>query len=122
MINHRLVGREPRKPSFFTLYKRFQSLCDNIQRCGSASPRWSSSGHDKGIHANEFAGSLDFNQHTEGELFLRALLEVQSAFIHKDKYVPCQGALNSKAANFTLALDSVLRPVETVDTQKRRLS
>ena len=29
-------------------------------------PRWSSSGHDKGIHDNEFAGRLDFNQDTEG--------------------------------------------------------
>ena len=28
--------------------------------------RWSSSGHDKGIYGNEFAGRLDFNQHTEG--------------------------------------------------------
>jgi len=26
--------------------------------------RWSSSGHDKGMHDNEFAGRLDFNQYT----------------------------------------------------------
>ena len=27
-------------------------------------PRWSSSGHDKCIHDNEFTGRLDFNQYT----------------------------------------------------------
>jgi len=31
-----------------------------------AYPRWSSSGHDKSIYGREFAGRLDFNQHTEG--------------------------------------------------------
>ena len=39
-----------------------------IKLCMAASlrahPRWSSSGHDKSIHGSEFAGRLDFNQHT----------------------------------------------------------
>ncbi len=42
-------------------------------------PRWSSSGHDKGMHNNEFAGSLDFNQHTREINVFDILLEVQSA-------------------------------------------
>jgi hypothetical protein len=36
-----------------------------------ADPRWSSSGHDKGIYGSEFAGRLDFNQCTEGQHFER---------------------------------------------------
>jgi len=41
--------------------------------------RWSSSGHDKAMHDNEFAGRLDFNQHTREINVFDVLLEVQSA-------------------------------------------
>jgi len=44
-------------------------LCENGEVKKLILTRWSSSGHDKGIHDNEFAGRLDFNQH--GKLLLR---------------------------------------------------
>ena len=43
------------------------------------STRWSSSGHDKGMQDNEFAGRLDFNQYTREIKVFDILLEVQSA-------------------------------------------
>ena len=60
-------------------------------------PRWSSSGHDKAIHDNEFAGRLDFNQCTEGGYTRsEALLEVQSPVRLRDRRIIYLGALNSK--------------------------
>ena len=46
---------------------------------GACATRWSSSGHDKGMQDNEFAGRLDFNQHTRETNVSDILLEVQSA-------------------------------------------
>ena len=84
----------------------------------SKTPRWSSSGHDKCVHDNEFAGRLDFNQHTEGIPPLRstawtststpkeyprseALLEVQSPIRYRDKCIIYLGALNSKTPRWS---------------------
>ena len=39
-------------------------LVKNQQSRRLTLPRWSSSGHDKGMHDNEFTGRLDFNQYT----------------------------------------------------------
>ncbi|HOH79296.1 MAG TPA: hypothetical protein PLO35_06200, partial [Candidatus Cloacimonadota bacterium] len=56
--------------------------------------RRSSIGHDKGIHDNEIAGRLDFNQHTCGQNASDVLLEVQSPLKQGDKRLFCPGALN----------------------------
>ena len=55
-------------------------------------PRWSSSGHDKAMHDNEFAGRLDFNQHTREINVSDILLEVQSQLKQGDKCLFCPGA------------------------------
>jgi len=43
-------------------------LCEKAQSGESAALSWSSSSQEKALNDNEFAGCLDFNQHTEGEI------------------------------------------------------